>query len=159
MPNGDPNWGKEVYPKLEQFFAKIASVIEGFAELHNLKIEKYYHQFPSWDLQFRHPMGGVGQIEIGRDGEESLYIFTCWWKDSFEENRRYLKQGQKEMIAVKTLNQEYIEQLFQKVISWKENDLNPLLANDLSEIYAWTIDFFGLQEGDKFKLIYDKKLV
>ncbi len=33
---------------------------------------------------------------------------------------------------------------------------NPYLSNELSEVYAWTIDFFGLQRGDKFKVIYDK---
>lgn len=27
---------------------------------------------------------------------------------------------------------------------------------DLSEIYAWTIDFFRLEKGDKFKIIYDE---
>ncbi len=36
---------------------------------------------------------------------------------------------------------------------------NPLLANDLSEIYAWAIDFFGIQKGDLFKIIYDEKYV
>ncbi len=35
----------------------------------------------------------------------------------------------------------------------------PLLANDLSEIYAWSIDFFGLQRGDRFKIIYEEKSV
>jgi len=43
--------------------------------------------------------------------------------------------------------------------SMTENGINPLLANDLSEIYAWTIDFFGLQDGDKFKIIYQAKFV
>ena len=33
---------------------------------------------------------------------------------------------------------------------------DPMLANDLSEIYAWTIDFFGIQKGDKFTIIYDE---
>ncbi len=37
--------------------------------------------------------------------------------------------------------------------------INPLISNDLSEIYAWSIDFFGLQKGDRFKLIYDEKFV
>ncbi len=37
--------------------------------------------------------------------------------------------------------------------------ISPLLSNDLSEIYAWSIDFFGLQKGDKFKLIYEEKFV
>ncbi|NJB36909.1 peptidoglycan DD-metalloendopeptidase family protein [Croceivirga sp. JEA036] len=29
----------------------------------------------------------------------------------------------------------------------------------LSEVYAWTIDFFRLNEGDKFKLIYDERYI
>ncbi len=31
---------------------------------------------------------------------------------------------------------------------------NPVLALDLSDIYAWTIDFFGIAEGDYFKVAY-----
>ncbi len=34
--------------------------------------------------------------------------------------------------------------------------LHPSLVNELSEIYAWTVDFFGLQKGDSFKVIYDE---
>ena len=33
------------------------------------------------------------------------------------------------------------------------------LANNLSDIYAWTIDFFRLQKGDKFKVIYKEKFI
>ena len=38
-------------------------------------------------------------------------------------------------------------------------NMSPALAMELSEIYAWTIDFFGLQEGDKVKVIYDEQFV
>ncbi len=31
-----------------------------------------------------------------------------------------------------------------------------LMVNELSEVYAWTIDFFKLDAGDKFKIIYDE---
>ena len=31
----------------------------------------------------------------------------------------------------------------------------PLLAIKLSDIYAWTIDFFGLQKGDSYKVVYE----
>ena len=34
--------------------------------------------------------------------------------------------------------------------------VNPMLAVELSEIYAWSIDFFGLQKGDSFSLIYEE---
>lgn len=37
-------------------------------------------------------------------------------------------------------------------------DISPLLILDLSDIYAWTIDFFGLQKGDRFRVLYQEKL-
>jgi murein DD-endopeptidase MepM/ murein hydrolase activator NlpD len=40
-----------------------------------------------------------------------------------------------------------------------ENQLNPNLSSELSEIYAWTIDFFGLQQGDRFKVIYEEEFI
>jgi murein DD-endopeptidase MepM/ murein hydrolase activator NlpD len=33
---------------------------------------------------------------------------------------------------------------------------SPLLAIKLSEIYAWSVDFFGLQKGDSFKVLYNE---
>lgn len=35
---------------------------------------------------------------------------------------------------------------------------SPLLALKLSEIYAWTVDFFALQPGDRFRVLYDEVL-
>jgi murein DD-endopeptidase MepM/ murein hydrolase activator NlpD len=40
-----------------------------------------------------------------------------------------------------------------------EAGANPILANDLSDIYAWSIDFFGLQVGDSFKVVCDEEFV
>ena len=36
---------------------------------------------------------------------------------------------------------------------------NPLLALRLSDIYAWSIDFFGLRKGDSFVVMYDELFV
>lgn len=41
----------------------------------------------------------------------------------------------------------------------KELDQNPVLSVELSEIYAWTIDFFGLQKGDRYKIIYEEEYI
>ena len=41
----------------------------------------------------------------------------------------------------------------------EKQKLSPLLSNELSEIYAWTIDFFRLEKGDNFKIIYSAKFV
>jgi murein DD-endopeptidase MepM/ murein hydrolase activator NlpD len=41
----------------------------------------------------------------------------------------------------------------------EKQKLSPLLSNELSEIYAWTIDFFRLEKGDNFKIIYSAKYI
>lgn len=40
-----------------------------------------------------------------------------------------------------------------------ERGYDPMLAIELSEIFAWTVDFFGLQKGDTFKAIYEEEFV
>ncbi len=40
-----------------------------------------------------------------------------------------------------------------------ENKLDPNIAIALSEMYAWSIDFFGLQKGDYFKVVFTEKFV
>ena len=41
----------------------------------------------------------------------------------------------------------------------EDQRLSPLLAYDLSDIYAWSIDFFRLEKGDRFKILYTQKYV
>ena len=36
--------------------------------------------------------------------------------------------------------------------------VSPFLILDLSDIYAWTVDFFALQKGDRFRVLYDEKV-
>lgn len=40
----------------------------------------------------------------------------------------------------------------------RDAGVSPLLILSLSDIYAWTIDFFGLQKGDRFRVLYDEKM-
>ncbi|WP_366523559.1 peptidoglycan DD-metalloendopeptidase family protein [uncultured Kordia sp.] len=40
-----------------------------------------------------------------------------------------------------------------------EAGLSQRLVGDMSDIYAWTIDFFRLQKGDQYKLIYTEKYI
>ena len=39
------------------------------------------------------------------------------------------------------------------------NDASPQLAVLLSHIFGWTIDFFGIQKGDEFRLVYEQEYV
>lgn len=41
----------------------------------------------------------------------------------------------------------------------ENNDINIGVAIQLSEIYAWSIDFFDLKENDYFKVIYEEQFV
>lgn len=36
---------------------------------------------------------------------------------------------------------------------------HPSLEEKMSEIYAWTVDFFGLQKGDSYKVIYEESFI
>ena len=40
----------------------------------------------------------------------------------------------------------------------REAGVSPLLIISLSDIYAWTIDFFALQKGDRFRVLYEEKV-
>ena len=44
-------------------------------------------------------------------------------------------------------------------LTLEEQNMNPLLTYYLSDIYAWTIDFFRLEKGDRFKVIYTESFV
>lgn len=39
------------------------------------------------------------------------------------------------------------------------NGKDPMLALELSNIFAWTIDFFAIQKGDRFRMVYDELFV
>ena len=41
----------------------------------------------------------------------------------------------------------------------QNSGINESLTYYLSDVYAWTIDFFRLQKGDRFKVIYTEKFV
>ena len=43
-------------------------------------------------------------------------------------------------------------------VDMREAGVSPHLIISLSDIYAWTVDFFGLQKGDRFRVLYDEKL-
>tara|TARA_B100000965_G_scaffold403632_1_gene432283 strand:+ start:884 stop:2104 length:1221 start_codon:yes stop_codon:yes gene_type:complete len=44
-------------------------------------------------------------------------------------------------------------------LTLEEQDKDPLLTYYLSDIYAWTIDFFRLNKGDRFKVIYTQAFI
>lgn len=69
----------------------------------------------------------------------------------------YAVRGQKEILAKTDTIEGIIESSLWNALAEKDHD--PSLSIELSEIYSWTIDFFGLQKGDNFTAIYDSYYV
>lgn len=44
-------------------------------------------------------------------------------------------------------------------VTMEEQNLSPYMSDELANIYAWTINFFKLQKGDRFKVIYTEKFI
>lgn len=68
-----------------------------------------------------------------------------------------ITQGEKPVTIVRQRRSATIESSLWGAIM--EQDLPYALAAEMEDIYQWTIDFFGIQPGDNFTVIYDEKLV
>lgn len=65
--------------------------------------------------------------------------------------------GQKEISSIRKFASGNIESSLWNAM--KEANVQPILAVELSDVYAWAIDFFGIQKGDHFKVIYEEQFV
>ncbi|MCK3685798.1 M23 family metallopeptidase [Maribellus sp. YY47] len=66
-------------------------------------------------------------------------------------------QSQKDVVTRRTVARgEVKSSLWNAMI---DNNQDPMLALELSDIFAWTIDFFAIQKGDRFRVIYDEIFV
>jgi len=82
--------------------------------------------------------------------ENSPILYTVF--ELFDSLRVY--QGEKEVFyKMKTVQGEIQSSLWNAM---KASGLDPMLALNLENVYAWTIDFFSLQKGDRFRFIYDE---
>jgi len=68
-----------------------------------------------------------------------------------------IQTSQKEVISIRKLNEATITTSLWETMN--NLNLNPSLALEMSDIFAWTVDFFGLFKGDKFKVLYDEQYV
>lgn len=68
-----------------------------------------------------------------------------------------ISKGQRNITPVPRISEaEISSSLWEAMQSY---NLSPVLALDLSDVFAWAVDFFGLYKGDKFKAIYDELYV
>ena len=66
-------------------------------------------------------------------------------------------RGEKEVeIRKRTASGEITSSLWNAIM---DNNMSPALVMELSNIYAWTIDFFRIQKSDRFRVHYDERFV
>jgi hypothetical protein len=94
LPNGlshDPHY-QEILAGYELFFSPIGELLAAFAKNHNLVVQKYYHDAPSWSLCFSHPLGGIARIDLNRKSESTVRISGIWWVDDYDSSTRSIKK-------------------------------------------------------------------
>src|SRR5690606_39176986 len=65
--------------------------------------------------------------------------------------------GQKETrTEVKSIAAEIHHSLYNAML---KNEASPELVIKLSEVFAWQIDFYRIQQGDNFKVLYEEEIV
>ena len=116
------------------------------------------------------PIFNVRRIKSGnkyilffnRDSIKSLSYFiyeenpVSYIKYSFNDSITVIRERKDITLVKKTVSGTIESSLWNAM---KEINANPMLAVDLSEIYAWSIDFFGIQKGDKFIIIFEEEFV
>jgi hypothetical protein len=86
VPNGNPSFDLS---EQEAWFAPLSQVIGDVARKHNLLLEKYYHEGPSWTLRFNHPQGGQGSVAVSNGGAVAK-IGSVWHLDDYDRFTRFL---------------------------------------------------------------------
>jgi murein DD-endopeptidase MepM/ murein hydrolase activator NlpD len=82
--------------------------------------------------------------------ENSPILYTVF--ELFDSLQVY--QAEKEVVyKMKTAQGEIQSSLWNAM---KSSNIDPIMALKMEDIYAWTVDLFGLQKGDRFRLIYDE---
>jgi hypothetical protein len=148
MPNGNPRFEQEELPLLESFFARIASVLEDFAGSHNLLIEKYYHDGPAWSFKFKHPVAGIGQIEVEKSDKDSILLRGSWWIDDYDTSTRFMKYPSAKKIGVEHNElRNALENALAEILQWRREELTPF-----SPPHPWSKGF----SRDEFNKQYER---
>ena len=136
------------------------------------KIEPASKTQSKWKAQKTKDSFDIRNLQVGKP-----YTLLCT-NDSLQEPKCFIYQPNKEDYVVINFQDsihaytdtkpiKYVEKEVSGEIVPKSNislaleelGISPVLAFDMSDIYAWTIDFNRLQAGDKFKVVYTEKYI
>ena len=123
---------------------KIVKVSKGIFDVKRIKAGQPYTVFCTKDSN------AIAQCFIYEESAIHFVVFDL--RDGIKVYR-----GEKEVeLRMRTTSGEIKSSLWNAII---DNNMSPALVMELSQIYAWTIDFFRIQKGDKFRVYYEERFV
>ncbi len=128
------------YPKI----AKLSEEFKDTFDVRKIRVGKPYMILKSKDT------AETAQVFIYENDRINYTVVDLRDSVSAYTDKKEVKYVEREASGV-------IETSLSEAILAQGIDYN--VTNNLSEVYAWTIDFFRLQKGDKFKVIYKEKYI
>ena len=104
-------------------FGPIGPKLTAFANQHNLLIEKYWHQEPSWRFSFRHPRGGTGCLEVLAKEKATFMMSTFYWIDNYELGIRRARRTFLDAVDV-TQVFDRLEESYTELLTWRPEDMD-----------------------------------
>jgi murein DD-endopeptidase len=129
------------YPKINQ----IATSITGIFDVRRVKAGKPYMILASKD--------STEQAQIFIYKHDKINATVVDFKDSLITAKRFKK-------PIKVVEKEITGIINSSLSETMDGlGLKPNLTWTIADIYAWTLDFYALQKGDSFKLVYEEKFI
>ena len=126
MPNGNPEITLTEWTNIRAFFDKISAILSGFATRHNLAVDEYYHESPSWSFRFRHPKGGGATVHVERLNDSTIRVNGSWYIDEYETFTRYFKWGQNHDFLLEGIDlRNELEACLIEIVGWEKGELTP----------------------------------
>lgn len=122
----------------------LVELAEPVLNVTRIKAGKPYYVFRTKDSTAR------AEYWIYEDSPTQYYVFHL-------EDSLYVKAEERQ---VKVVQREVYGRIEGSLYESLQNqNVSPAIAVRLSEIYAWTIDFFRIQKGDGYKIIFEEKYI
>ena len=124
MPNGIYDRTRDEWSKITAFFAQHSANFMAFAAAHNMSVDEYYHDAPSWTFRFQHPHGGAAGIHVERVNDSTVRVGRSWYIDDRESFTRFLKSdesGDLDLSAIKL--RDVLEDALKEIACWSKGEM------------------------------------
>lgn len=130
-----------MYPKINE----IATKIKDTFDVRRVRTGRAYTILASKD--------SLQQAKVFIYKHNKVEATVIDFKDSLVSAYKYRK-------PIKIVEKEIAGEIYSNLSTTMDSlGLRPTLTNRVADIYAWTLDFYRLQKGDKFKLIFEERYI